>query len=106
MPCYSKIQTILIDLTTIEAAVKSLGIQITKRTPNLFILKRGDEQVEISRTREGERFTTSYASSEGELMKTIVPAYAKERVKQFARSKGYTVSAGTKPGQFVLTKYS
>ena len=106
MPCYSKIQTVLLDLKVIEAASATLGISVIKRTANSYTLRRGREQVTIERTREGERFTTSYASSEGDLLKSLVPAYAKERVKQFARSKGYTVAAGSKPGKFILSKYS
>ena len=39
-------------------------------------------------------------------MQDLLPAYAKERAKQFAKSKGYTLSAGSKAGEYVLTKYS
>lgn len=106
MPCYSLIETVLIDLKTIEAAALALGITVIKRTPNSYTLRKGAEQVGIERTREGAKFSTSYASSEGNLLKSLIPAYAKERVKQFAKSKGYTVSAGSKPNTFVLTKYS
>jgi len=106
MPCYSTIQTVLLDLVAIEAAAKSLGISVTRHTPNSYTLRKGNESVTITRTREGEKFTTSYASGETSLLKSIIPAYAKERVKQFARSKGYVVSATGKPGQYALTKYS
>lgn len=106
MPCNSKIQTVLIDIAVIEAAAKALGITITKRTANSYTLKRGNEQVGIERPREGEKFTTALYSGETSLLKELVTAYAKERVKQFAKSKGYTLSAGSKSGEFVLTKYS
>lgn len=56
--------------------------------------------------REGEKFQTSAYSGETSLFKELIPAYAKERVKQFAKTKGYTLSAGTKAGDFILTKYS
>lgn len=110
MPCYSTIITVLIDLTAIEAAAKTLGITLTRRTPNSYTLKRGNEYINIERAREGDKFSTSpYSGSpkyESEILKPIVIAYARERVKQFAKKKGYTVSAGSKPGQLVLTKYS
>lgn len=106
MPCNSKIQTVLIDIAVIEAAAKVLGITVTKRTVNSYTLKRGNEQVGIERTREGEKFSTTAYSGETTLLKELVPAYAKERVKAFAKSKGYTLSAGSKAGEYVLTKYS
>ena len=106
MPCYSTIQTLLIDLAAIEAAAKALGITVTRRTENSYTLKRGSEQIGIERPRAGEKFQTSAYSAEGKLMQDLLPAYAKERAKQFAKSKGYTLSAGSKAGEYVLTKYS
>lgn len=105
MPCNSLIQTILIDINTIQKAADALGITVIKRTNNSYTLRKGDEQVTIERTREGEKFSTALYSANGDLLASLVPAYAKERVKQFAKSKGYTVSAGSKPNTFVLTKY-
>jgi hypothetical protein len=109
MPCYTKIQTLLIDLKIIEQAAGTLGITVTKRTANSYTLKRGDEQVTIERTQEGEKFYTSvYSGSnnfESQIIQPLTLAYAKERVKQFAKGKGYTVSAGSKPNTYVLSKY-
>lgn len=110
MPCFSRIQTVLIDLLTIEAAAKTLGIQVLKRTPNSYTLKKGSEQVNIERTREGEKFTTSMYSGSDNFQTTILQPitmeYAKERVRKFAKSKGYNLSAGTQTGEYILTKYS
>jgi len=109
MPCYTRVQTLLIDLKIIEQAASALGMTVTKRTANSYTLRKGNEYVTLERTKEGEKFYTStYSGSDGFLENIIQPltlAYAKERVKQFAKSKGYTVSAGSKPNAYVLTKY-
>lgn len=106
MPCFSKTETVLIELTVIQSVAKALGIEVIRRTANSYTLKRGTEQVGIERVREGEKFSTALYSGETSLLKELIPAYAKERVKQFAKSKGYTLSAGQKSGEYVLTKYS
>lgn len=109
MPCFTKIQTLLIDLATLEAAAKVLGITVTKRTANSYTLKRGNEQVGIERIREGEKFYVAAMSGtnnfQKEILEPLTTGYAKERVKQFAKTKGYTVAAGTKAGEYILTKY-
>lgn len=110
MPCFSKILTLLIDLKTIEEAAKALGISVTKRTPNSYTLRRGSEYINIERVKEGEKFSVSpYSSSNGfqeQILKPLLIGYARERMKQFAQKRGYTVSTGSKPNSYVLTKYS
>ena len=109
MPCFTKIQTLLIDLAIIEQTAAALGITVTKRTANSFTLRKGDQHLNIERTREGEKFYVApYSASNGfeaGILQPLTQGYAKERVKQFAKSKGYTVSAGSKPNTYVLTKY-
>ena len=110
MPCYSRIETILIDLKTIEAAAQTLGIQVIRRTNNSFTLKRGNEHIGIERLREGEKFYASPLSGTSnyteQILKPLTQAYAKERVKAYYKGKGYTVAAGSKPNSLVFTKYS
>lgn len=110
MPCFSKIQTLLIDLATIESAAKSLGIEALKRTSNSYTLKKGNIQVGIERTREGEKFFIPAFSGSGdfqnEIMQPLTQEYGKERMKYWAKKRGYTVSTGSKPNQYVLSKYS
>lgn len=109
MPCYSKIQTVLIDLKTIEAAAAKLGITISKRTANRFTLKKDGEHIDIERASEGEKFSTMTYSGSGnwpdEIITPLTLEYARARVKDFAQKKGYTLSAGTKAGELVLTSY-
>lgn len=109
MPCFSKIETLLIDLAIIQQAAAALGITVTKRTANQYTLVRGNERVDIERTQDGQKFwTKTYSGSElfqAEIIQPLTQAYAKEKVKAFAKSKGYTVSAGSKPNTYVLSKY-
>ena len=107
MPCNSKIQTVLLDLATIEAAANALGIQVIKHTPNSYTLKSKTESVTIERLPGRRKFTTTYFSAQGDLLKTLVPEYAKQRIKAWGKSKGYTLATdSTNPRKFVLTKYS
>lgn len=110
MPCYSKVQTVLIDISSIEEAAKTIGMTVTKDTANKYTLRRGNDYISIERTREGEKFSTVAMSGSNGYMENIVKpltvAYARERVKKYYRSKGYTVAAGSKPNQLTFTKYS
>lgn len=110
MPCYSKIKTVLIDVKTIEDAAKSLGIEVIRRNNNLYTLRHRNQNINIQRAGEGEKFETVAYTGTGHYMEDILQpltlAYAKERMKQFARKTGYTVSADSKPNAYILTKYS
>ena len=113
MPCYSSIQTDLIDIATIEKVAPGLGITVTRRNSNRYILgktdARGRTEVEIRREKEGEKFSTvpgtQYGNIEDDLITPLTQAYAKDKIKTFAAKRGYTVSAGNKPGEYVLTSY-
>lgn len=110
MPCYSKIQTVLIDIKSVEDAAKSLGIEVVRRSNNLYTLKHGNQSINIRRTGEGEKFETVAYTGTGryveDILQPLTLTYAKERMKQFARKTGYTVSADSKPNAYILTKYS
>lgn len=109
MPCFTRVKTSLIDLNTIEEAAKVLGIQVIKRTPNSYTLRKGGEQIGIERNREGEPFYVAQYSGtdnyQGEILKPITAGYTASVVKAFYKSKGYTVAAG-KPNELIFTKYS
>lgn len=103
MPCYSQIETVLIDIATIEKAAALLGITVSRRNANSYVLQKGSERIIIDRTGEGEKFYTS--ASQNGIIKPLSQAYAKEMIKAFAKKKGYVVSAGSKPGEIILTQY-
>lgn len=110
MPCFTRVATSLIDLAVIEETAKKLGIQVIKRTPNSYTLRRGNEQVTIERTKAGEKFFISpFSGTDGyqaEIMKPMTLGYTVAVVKKLYKSEGYAVSAGEIPNQLVFTKYS
>ncbi len=102
MPCFSKIQTKLLDVASIEAAASQLGITVKKINANNIVLTKGYDTVTLSRLNEKEQFS---AQGDTSLLDEMIPAYAKKQLVKFAKSKGYTVSQGNTGGEFVLTKY-
>ena len=109
MPCFSVIVTVLIDVSTIEKAAATLDIQVIRRTSNRYTLRKGSDMIDIQRNAEGQKFQTVAGSGGGNypdnILTPLTMAYAKARVKQFAEKNGYTLSAGEKAGQYVLTSY-
>lgn len=109
MPCYSKVTTLLIDLTAIEEATKSLGITVQKHSHNRITLSKGNEQITLSRNVGEKKFSTvpysGSASWDTEILQPLIPAYAKVQVKKFAAKRGYTLSVGSQPGEYVLNSY-
>ncbi len=102
MPCYSKIQTALLDVSSIEAAATQLGIKVVKHTANSLTLTRGYEEVTLFRRNAEEKFQ---AQGDTTLLSDFVPVYAKKQLVKFAKSKGYTVSQGSDQTEYILTKY-
>ena len=109
MPCFSVIVTVLIDVSTIEKAAATLGIQVIRRNANRYTLRKDSDVIDIVRAAEGQKFQTVAGSGGGNypdnILTPLTMAYAKARVKQFAEKNGYTLSAGEKAGQYVLTSY-
>lgn len=109
MPCFSNVQTVLIDIKSVETAATALGIKVERNSPNVFTLRKGKEFIRIERAREGEKFSTvAYSGSNNwdtEIMQPLVKGYAKEQLKVFAKKNGYTLSAGSKPDAYVLTSF-
>ena len=107
MPCFSTIQTVLIDLAALQKAADNLGMQLIKRNADTYTLSKGAVSAYLQRSGEGQKFTASNASYNfnSEVLRPISQEYAKVRIKEFAKKKGYTVSAGSKPGEVILTQY-
>ncbi|MBK8467722.1 MAG: hypothetical protein IPL32_18060 [Chloracidobacterium sp.] len=108
MPCFSTIPTKLIDLVTIQKAVKATGAKITAQSPNTLVIEKDGQHITLERTREGEnwrlmtnRSSWNYDSMLGEL----TMSYAKTTMKAWADKNGYTFSAGSKPGEYTMTQY-
>lgn len=110
MPCFTKIQTKLINLETIKLAAEKLGIKVLRRSANSYTLSKGNEHLTLERTAENEPFfVRAYSGSnsfEEEIIKPLTVEYTKETVKAYYKSKGYTTSAGQKPNQLIFTKYT
>ncbi len=102
MPCYSKIQTVLLDVSSIEAAATQLGMKVQKHAPNSLTVTRGYESVTLFRTKSEDRFQ---AQGDTSLLTDLVPVYAKKQLVKFAKSKGYTISQGSDATEYILTKY-
>lgn len=109
MPCYSSMQTVLTDLDAIQEAAKSLGITVQKLAEGRYRLLRNGEHITLQRRPGEKKFSTeAYSGSNAwpeAILQPLVQSYAKVKVKQFAAKRGYNASAGTKPGQIVLTSY-
>lgn len=110
MPCYSKIETKLIDIKFILEAAKTLGIKVDRVNDNTYRLNKGNQYATIEREKAGEKFfVKAYSASNlfrSEIIQPLTKQYATDMTKSFYKSKGYTASAGTKPGELVFTKYS
>ena len=102
MPCNTKIQTALLDVSSIEAAASQLGIKVTKHTANSLTLTRGYEEVTLFRRNDTEKFQ---AQGDTTILNELIPVYAKKQLVKFAKSKGYTISQGNSADEYVLTKY-
>jgi len=108
MPCYSTIRTKLIDLVTIQKAVKEIGAKIIAQSPNNIVIEKGDKHISLERSREGENYTlmTSRSSWDyDELLESLTMSYAKTTVKEFGKKYGYTFSAGKNQGEYELVQY-
>lgn len=109
MPCYSRIQTKLIDLVTIQKAVKDIGAKIIAQSPNNIVIEKDGKQISLDRSREGENYTLSTSRSSWDydgLLDELTKSYAKTTLKTWAQKNGYQFSAGKKPGEFVMTQYT
>ena len=109
MPCYSVVQTKLINLPIIQQAVKEIGAKVTALSPNNIVIEKGDKRLALERSREGEtyRLMTNRSSWDyEELLESLTVSYAKNTLKAWAKKSGYTFSAGSKPGDYVMTQYS
>ncbi len=102
MPCYTKVQTLLLDISSIEAAADQLGITVVKHSATYLTLKRGSQMMELTRENDKAKFQATGAT---EMLDELLPTYAKKQLVKFAKSKGYTVSQGGDASEFVLTKY-
>lgn len=109
MPCYSRIQTKLIDLVTIQKAVKEIGAKIIAQSPNNIVIEKGDKRIALERSREGENYNlmTSRSSWDyDEMLGELTKSYAKTTLKTWAQKNGYQFSAGKKSGEYVMTQYT
>lgn len=108
MPCYSVIQTKLIDRLMIEKAVKEIGAKIIAQSPNNLVIEKDGKQISLDRAHEGENYrlmTNRSSSGYEEILNSLTVSYAKTTLKTWAQKTGYTFSAGTKPGEYIMTQY-
>lgn len=100
MPCYSTIQTSLAD----AEALKDLGEAFEVRVfgDNQVVIRKGYAALTLRRYAKTEKFS---ASGDTEILDEVVSAYAKNKVKAFAKKHNYTVARGNTANEFVLTSY-
>lgn len=108
MPCYSTVQTQLIDLPAIDRAAAALGLKVERKSVNEVKLtsRDGSASLTLIRNRPADKFSfSSYAATgdyDGQIVRPLIQGYAKEQLKVFARKNGYTLAPGKKPGQYEL----
>lgn len=108
MPCFSVIQTKLVNLPTIQKAVSDIGAKIIAQSPNTIVIEKNGKHISLDRAREGKnyRLMTNRSSWDYEtLLDELTVSYAKTTMKQWAQKNGYTFSAGAKTGEYVMTQY-
>ena len=108
MPCYSIIQTKLIDLPTIQKAVKEIGAKITAMSPNNIVIEKDGVHISLDRAREGGNYYLMPGRSSvgyDNMLESLTVSYAKVTLKTWAQKSGYTFSAGKNPGEYVMTQY-
>ena len=111
MPCYTTVQTNFIDVDALQAAAKEMGITMQAQGANAFRLrstKTGD-YVTIQREKPGAKFQTeTYSASDDyveEILNKLAQPYGKVMLKKWSQKNGYNFAAGTKPNEYVMTKY-
>lgn len=107
MPCYSTIQTKLTDLEAVKKAAEILGHTVETRSGgSVLTINSANATISIYR-RGAAKFLNAEADlpDDRALLTQVTRQYAIGKVKDLARKKGYLVSQGTKPGQYVLTSY-
>ncbi len=106
MPCYTKVQTQLLDIASIEAAASKLGISLKRYSDNFLRLSTAEGEIELSRDRNTDKFTgqSGYGNYE-QILQQLIPAYARVQLQKFAKARGYTISQVNDATEFVLSKY-
>ncbi len=106
MPCYSTIQTVLIDAKSIEEAASKIGATVKKYSENILAIQHNGSSIHLRREcGEGKFQGSDMCGDYISLLNDLIPAYAKLQLKKFATAKGYTISQGQDQNEYVLTKY-
>lgn len=109
MPCYSNIQTVMLDIATIEKVAAELGVKVEKKTANSYVLRKDGEYIAIEREAADKPFYTRRYSGSGSwdtaIIEPLLLAYAKDKIKKVMKAKGYAVAAGSKPNELLFTSY-
>lgn len=107
MPCYSRIQTILIEIDTIMDAARKLGIEVERVDENYLRLIKGGSSMTLERQPGEKQFYTRilFGSQNESILQPLTAEYAKTQVKRFAAKRGYQFSVDPKTKEYVLTSY-
>lgn len=109
MPCYTNVKTVMLDIEVIKKVAAELGIKVEKNSPHRYTLSKGLEHITIEREAEAQPFYTKrYSGSNSwdvEIIKPLLPAYARAQIKAVFKKAGYTVAAGAQPNQLQFTSY-
>lgn len=106
MPCYSRITTKLTDLAAVKTAAEQLGYRVNQSGNVLYISGEGANSLSVF-TIHGQKELDARAPGYGDTqaLTKITKQYAVNKVKAIAQKKGFMVSKGNKPNQYVLTSF-
>lgn len=100
MPCYSTIQTNLVDADALKDLGDAFGVKAYSE--NQVVIHKGYATLTLRRSAKTEKFS---ANGDTSILDEVVSAYAKSKVKAFAKKYNYTVTRGNAANEFVLTSY-
>ena|SRR5579859_5326215 len=106
MPCYSRVVTKMNDVEAIKEAATAAGLLIEVNSKTLVTIIHSGTRLQMQRASADQPFFC-YAEYDKQktMLASLTKGYATARVKAFAKKRGYMVSQGTKPGEYVLTSY-
>lgn len=109
MPCWTKTETKLLDLATLQSAADALGITVEKVTNNRYVLRKGNDYITIEREYTYSPFFTKALSGSNswdtEIMQPLTVEYTTQKVIAVYEAEGYTFQKEP-DGKLIFTRYS
>lgn len=106
MPCYSTITTKLTDLEAVKIAAEQEGFNVVHNGQVLRIT--GANGVDFTVWRSGSEKTLRAQAEERadtDALRKVSKTYAVNKLKAVAKKRGFMVSKGAQPNQYVFTSF-